>query len=200
MPAPALSAMAFDTPFGDLHVLATSHDETVRAAGFASLRDVAAHVPPALASGDLGAPPIASIGRAVNAWLDGDADALAQVPVALHGSAFFVEVWERLRTVPAGEAVTYQELAQMAGRPRAMRAVGTACARNTVGLFVPCHRVIASGGRLGGYGFGGPGIKARLLRHEGVRVADAVVTETSRVGGTADARVATAPERPAGQW
>jgi methylated-DNA-[protein]-cysteine S-methyltransferase len=88
---------------------------------------------------------------------------------------------QQLRAVPAGEVVSYQELAQMAGRPRAMRAVGTACARNRVALFVPCHRVIASGARLGGYGFGGPSIKAALLRHEGVQIADAPASDVSRV-------------------
>ena len=181
MPSATLSAMGFDTPFGDLNVLATTADDTVRAAGFSPLRDVMAQLSRELIAAPLEQAPVPRIADAVEAWLEGGGDTITNVPVALTGSPFFVEVWEQLRTVPAGEVVSYQELAQIAGRPRAMRAVGTACARNTVGLFVPCHRVIASGGRLGSYGFGGPGIKAALLRHEGVQVADVPVTEGSRV-------------------
>ena len=204
--------MGFDTPFGELNVLATTADATVRAAGFSPLREVIAQLPRELIEADLSDAPVPSIADAVEQWLQHGGDAITDVPVTLTGSPFFVEVWERLRTVRAGEVVSYQELAQMAGRPRAMRAVGTACARNTVGLFVPCHRVIASGGLLGSYGFGGPGIKAALLAHEGVHVADAPVTEGSRVSpGTgrtsSDARLGTtapvtrvAVTRPAGEW
>ncbi|GIG53937.1 methylated-DNA--[protein]-cysteine S-methyltransferase [Demequina activiva] len=181
MPPATLSAMGFDTPFGELNVLATTADATVRAAGFSPLREVVAQLPRELVHADMTDAPVASIAEAVESWLADGGDAITTVPVALMGSPFFVEVWEHLRTVPAGEVVSYQELAQMAGRPRAMRAAGTACARNAVGLFVPCHRVIASGGRLGSYGFGGPGIKAALLAHEGVRVTDAPITEGSRV-------------------
>ena len=70
--------------------------------------------------------------------------------------------------VPYGETVTYGELAELAGRPGAARAVGTAMARNPVPLFVPCHRVVAAGG-IGGYGGGPAGIalKRALLDLEG---------------------------------
>ena len=202
MPTATLSAMGFDTPFGELNVIATARDATVRAAGFSPLRDVVAQLPREMIEADLDDSAVARVADAVESWLADGGDSITEVPVSLAGSPFFVEVWQRLRSVPAGEVVSYQELAQMAGRPRAMRAVGTACARNTVGLFVPCHRVIASGGRLGSYGFGGPGIKAALLAHEGVHVADAPVTEGSRVAvataATADAR-ASALSKVAGE-
>ena len=76
------------------------------------------------------------------------------------------EVLAALETVPYGETVSYGELAGMAGRPLASRAVGTAMATNPLPLVVPCHRVIAAGGRLGGYG-PGPALKVQLLELEG---------------------------------
>lgn len=73
------------------------------------------------------------------------------------------------REVPFGETVTYGELAAMAGRPNAARAVGSAMANNPVAIVVPCHRVLASGGAIGGYG-GGLETKRTLLALEGVGV------------------------------
>jgi len=70
-----------------------------------------------------------------------------------------------LRAVPRGEVVTYGELAALAGAPGAARAAGTFCARNRLGLFVPCHRVVAAGG-LGSYGSYGLDYKRRLLELE----------------------------------
>ena len=81
-------------------------------------------------------------------------------------TGFRGEVLTALETVPYGETVTYGELAGMAGRPRASRAVGTAMATNPLPLVVPCHRVLAAGHRLGGYG-PGPALKEQLLRLEG---------------------------------
>ena len=70
-----------------------------------------------------------------------------------------------LRAVPRGETVTYGELAALAGSPGAARAAGSFCARNRLGLFVPCHRVVGAGG-LGSYGFHGVAYKRRLLELE----------------------------------
>ena len=103
---------------------------------------------------------------------------LAGCPVAMRdvavdltaATAFTRKVYQTLRLVPPGEVVTYGELARRAGRPSASRAVGRAMATNPVPLLVPCHRVIQSGGGLGGFGMGGPSVKARLLRIEGVRI------------------------------
>ena len=73
---------------------------------------------------------------------------------------------QALREIPRGELVTYGELAALAGSPGAARAAGSFCARNRLGLFVPCHRVVAAGG-LGSYGSYGLEYKRRLLRLEG---------------------------------
>jgi methylated-DNA-[protein]-cysteine S-methyltransferase len=80
-------------------------------------------------------------------------------------------VYETLhRDVRFGETVSYGELAEMAGRPGAARAVGNAMSRNPVPIVVPCHRVVASGGRIGGYGVSGVRTKRFLLELEGVEL------------------------------
>ncbi|MCX6421474.1 MAG: methylated-DNA--[protein]-cysteine S-methyltransferase [Actinobacteria bacterium] len=109
---------------------------------------------------------IDGVSDAVAAWLDGDLRGLDQVKVRQNGGQFFEQVWTVMREVSAGETVTYGELAMLAGRPRASRAVGTACATNSVAPFVPCHRVVPAGGGIGAYGYG-VAVKEALLRHEG---------------------------------
>ncbi len=79
---------------------------------------------------------------------------------------FFADVWEAARGIPYGGVTTYGELAALAGRPGAARAVGSAMAANPLPIVVPCHRVVASGGKLGGYS-GGIEWKMRLLALEG---------------------------------
>jgi methylated-DNA-[protein]-cysteine S-methyltransferase len=79
-------------------------------------------------------------------------------------------VWRGLRRIPPGRTLSYSALAARIARPRAVRAVGQANGSNPVALFVPCHRVIAAGGGLGGYG-GGLARKQRLLELEGLAVA-----------------------------
>lgn len=86
-------------------------------------------------------------------------------------SGFPRAVYEVLQTeVPFGETVSYGELAEMAGRPGAARAVGNVMSRNPVPIVVPCHRVVAAGGRIGGYGPSGVSTKRFLLALEGVEL------------------------------
>jgi len=80
---------------------------------------------------------------------------------------FRAEVLHKLIEVPYGETASYAEMAAQAGRPRAYRAAGSACGSNPIPIVVPCHRVLRSGGALGGYG-GGLDVKRYLLRLEGV--------------------------------
>ena len=90
------------------------------------------------------------------------------VPVDLSSrSEFHQEVLRATARIPRGEVRTYGELAEIVGRPRAARAVGTAMARNPVPLLVPCHRVVPSSGGVGKYGYR-PELKAKLLAGEGV--------------------------------
>ncbi len=87
------------------------------------------------------------------------------VPLDLAGTEFQCRVWAQLRAIPYGETISYGELARRVGNPRASRAVGLANGRNPVAVIVPCHRVIAADGGLGGYG-GGPARKTHLLELE----------------------------------
>lgn len=115
---------------------------------------------------------------AVQAVLDGAPVDLGAIPVDLGDRP----AWDQLilgvvRTIPRGSTLSYGEVARRAGRPGAARATGGAVGRNPVGLLIPCHRVIAGDGRLGGYGAAAWGgveaaldLKAALLALEGVRV------------------------------
>lgn len=82
-------------------------------------------------------------------------------------------VYEQLRRVPAGSLVSYKALAEACGRPRAARAIGLAAGRNPVPLLVPCHRIVNSDGRLGGFSAGGgTSLKAQMLRLEDIDVEE----------------------------
>ncbi len=105
--------------------------------------------------------------RALNAYFAGDLDALSSVRVSLSGTPFQIGIWRQIRRIRPGTTVTYGEIARRAGAPGAARAVGQATGANPVSLIVPCHRIVGSGGRPGGYG-GGLDRKLRLLAHEGV--------------------------------
>ena len=88
------------------------------------------------------------------------------IPLDLRGTPFQVAVWKALLGIPHGETRTYAEIADAVGRPAAVRAVGSAIGRNPVSVLVPCHRVVRTGGGLGGYG-GGLWRKEYLLELEG---------------------------------
>ncbi|HEY7587527.1 MAG TPA: methylated-DNA--[protein]-cysteine S-methyltransferase [Thermoplasmata archaeon] len=93
---------------------------------------------------------------------------LRDIPVDLSESTEFErQVYEATRQIPFGEVATYGQIAKAIGKPKAQRAVGQALGRNPVGVVIPCHRVVASDGGLGGF-TGGLRWKRKLLRHEGV--------------------------------
>jgi methylated-DNA-[protein]-cysteine S-methyltransferase len=115
-------------------------------------------------------------GHALTAYFAGNLRALDAVQsVATNGTPFQREVWRALRDIPAGQTLSYGELASRLGRPKAVRAVGLANGANPIAIVVPCHRVIGADGTLTGYG-GGIERKRWLLRHEGMHV------EGDRVG------------------
>ena len=94
----------------------------------------------------------------------------AHIPLDVKGTAFQEAVWRELQRIPAGETRTYAELAAAAGKPKAVRAAGSANGANNVAVLIPCHRVIRTGGGLGGYAYGLE-IKRKLLEKEGVGLA-----------------------------
>jgi len=87
------------------------------------------------------------------------------LPMQMNGTEFQRRVWKGLSEIPYGETISYAELAHRVGNPKACRAVGLANGRNPIAIIVPCHRVIATNGALGGYG-GGLDRKSWLLEHE----------------------------------
>jgi methylated-DNA-[protein]-cysteine S-methyltransferase len=99
-------------------------------------------------------------------YFDGDISALNAIKVRQPGAQFSQEAWKAMKKVRPGSTISYAELAERAGSPAAVRAAGSACAKNAIVLVVPCHRIVKTGGALGNYAYG-LDKKDWLLRHEG---------------------------------
>ncbi|MDA4136736.1 MAG: methylated-DNA--[protein]-cysteine S-methyltransferase [Thaumarchaeota archaeon] len=113
-----------------------------------------------------------SAGRWTRAVADsleaGDSAGLESLPLDIRATAFQWKVWKCLVSIPRGSTTSYGELAMKVGSPNGARAVGNACWSNPLALVIPCHRVVASDGTLGGYRWG-VGRKRAILRKEGAR-------------------------------
>jgi methylated-DNA-[protein]-cysteine S-methyltransferase len=138
-----------DTPFGPLLL--------VGEAGMLTGLYVADHhrCPPAQAEWTVDDDLFTETRRQLQEYFDGarhDFD----LPLRAGGTPFQQATWAALREIPYGETISYRELAETIGRPTASRAVGGANGRNPISLIIPCHRVIAADGTLGGYGWGLP--------------------------------------------
>lgn len=165
-----LLAATVDTPGAPLAIVSTPNG-VVRASGFGPLPELLARLqesdPATLGRvrevqpGSL--PP--AVRDALLGYGAGVPEALDSVPVLQLGGPFHQAVWTVMRTVPAGTTVTYTQLAALAGRPTAVRAAGSACARNLAAPFVPCHRIVRTDGTFGGYAYGVE-VKGRLIAHE----------------------------------
>jgi methylated-DNA-[protein]-cysteine S-methyltransferase len=113
------------------------------------------------------------VAGAVRAYLEGELEALDGIAVTQPGDPAQQAAWRALRSVPAGRTISYRQLGELAGLadaatdPLGAQAAGAACASNHVAVVVPCHRVLRSDGRLGGYGWG-LSRKRWLLAHEAV--------------------------------
>lgn len=156
---------ATDTPLGTFTIIASADD--VLASGWTEdVHAMSAQMAPALRAPSPahhhGPSPFVD---AVRAYFDGDLHAIDGVAVRHSGPPFRTAAWEALRKVAPGQVISYSELAQRAGRPAAVRAAASACARNPSALFVPCHRVRRLDGSLGGFGYGLQ-TKHWLLAHE----------------------------------
>lgn len=103
--------------------------------------------------------------HAMQAYFEGEVGVIDTLEVALGGTDFQRQVWAALRSIPAGQPLSYGALALRIGRPSAVRAVGLANGANPISIVVPCHRVIGSNASLTGYG-GGLHRKQWLLNHE----------------------------------
>lgn len=146
--AVTLKVLRLRTPVGRIAVILTPENDVVQAAGFCTPDVLLARLPPGLSTrGAVAAPARGPVADAVAAYSDGDLNALGAVPVDQPGGPFLQRAWQALRTVPAGTTISYTGLATAAGRPAAVRAAGSACARNLIVCFVPCHRSCAATAR-----------------------------------------------------
>lgn len=158
-----LLLLTLPTPAGPGHAVIDPDDGALRLFGWHDPADNLPRLGPDLlargvepiGSHDGGANPgVAAVREAVERYGDGDLGALDSLAVAQAGGEFFQQVWLQMRRVAPGRPITYTELAGAAGRPAAVRAAASACARNLVALVVPCHRIVRRDGGLGGYAYG----------------------------------------------
>jgi AraC family transcriptional regulator of adaptative response/methylated-DNA-[protein]-cysteine methyltransferase len=157
----------FETPFGPALAMGTERGlcglafaaETGREAAMADMR---------------GRWPRADFAEAperLAAWVEA-AFGGGEARLHLIGAPFQIKVWEALLTVPTGHVTTYSDIAAAIGRPKAVRAVGTAVGRNPVSFLIPCHRALQKAGGLGGYHWG-LGVKRAMLAWEAARLESA---------------------------
>jgi methylated-DNA-[protein]-cysteine S-methyltransferase len=163
-------ATVMDTPIGPLSLLA--HGGQLIAGGFTAQPAVMharlARPLRALTLEPADPADLPWLAKPVAAYFDGDLRALDEIPVYQPGTPSRRRLWAALRAVPPGTTVSYTQLAERAGNPRAPRAAGAACAYNLIAPVVPCHRALRTDGSLGGYYYG-LDRKTWLLRHEGAR-------------------------------
>jgi methylated-DNA-[protein]-cysteine S-methyltransferase len=158
-----LASAIVGTPAGDMALVFDIDDATVCAAGFQPVTDLVMRVTGRYTwHGHTTILPLA-LAEAFEAYGDGQVRALDGIVAVQGGGEFKQRVWRTLRQQLW--PLSYGALAELAGAPRAARAVGTACATNLLGLIVPCHRVIRADGSLGHYGYG-VDVKRHLLAHE----------------------------------
>ena len=108
--------------------------------------------------------PFEEVIRQLKAYFRGELEDF-EIPLSMEGTGFQRSVWEELRRIPYGETISYGQLAERIGKPKAIRAVGAANGSNPIPIIVPCHRVIGSDGSLTGFGGGLP-TKKKLLELE----------------------------------
>jgi methylated-DNA-[protein]-cysteine S-methyltransferase len=153
------------TPVGALSLISREH--ILIAAGFTSQDKLLASISKQerqLESKKVNKIPI--ISDLVSDYFDGDLKALDGIKVDQQGEKFSQSAWRVMRKVSPGKTISYADLAKRAGSDDAVRAAGSACARNLIALVVPCHRIVKTGGALGNYAYG-LRYKEWLLKHEG---------------------------------
>lgn len=160
-----LSRSTVKTPMGTLYLI--SHEHLLLASGFSNFKDLSAQLEAEdqnRSTKEVKRIPIVT--DLIEDYLNGDLKALDGISVRQPGERFSQSAWKAMRKVSPGKTISYGELAKRAGSPDAVRAAGSACARNLVALVVPCHRIVKTGGALGNYAYG-LDAKEWLLRHEG---------------------------------
>jgi methylated-DNA-[protein]-cysteine S-methyltransferase len=158
-----LSTLA--TPIGSLNLIADQH--ILLAANLSNLKALKESL-----SADDSIREIKSVAKIpvitdlINDYFDGDIAAINSIQVRQPGAPFSQAAWKAMKKVRPGKVISYSDLAERAGSPAAIRAAGSACAKNAIVLVVPCHRIVKTGGALGNYAYG-LSKKEWLLNHEG---------------------------------
>lgn len=160
----AAVVVVMDTPVGTLAV--RGDGEAVTSVSFVQDRGSARAWK--MSARNAGPAPVAEAVRQLEEYFSGRRRRF-DLPLRMAGTPFQRAVWAFLLTIPYGRTYTYKEVAEALGRPGAARAVGSAVGSNPISIVVPCHRIVASGGKLGGYG-GGLDAKRFLLDLEGIRL------------------------------
>lgn len=155
-----------DTRIAPFTAVATG-DGAVLASGWTSdVDDLTPQIAPALRPTELRQRrDLGPVSAAVRRYHAGELAAIDDIAVRQSSGEFLNHAWDMLRKVAPGEPISYRDFAELAGRPAAIRAAASACARNAAALFVPCHRVVRVGGALGGFRWG-LDVKRWLLAHE----------------------------------
>lgn len=160
-----LTQSIYKTPIGSLYLI--SHDQKLLAAGFSSFAKLISNLDTKDRAKTFNSQKkIPVVSDLLDDYFDGDLNALDGISVRQPGERFSQAAWRAMRKVLPGKSISYAELAKRSGSPDAVRAAGSACARNQIALVVPCHRIVKTGGGLGNYAYGLK-IKEWLLRHEG---------------------------------
>lgn len=160
-----LSRSSVKTPIGTLFLI--SHEHMLLASGFSGFKELTSQLEMSDQERDhKEVKRIPIISDLIEDYLQGDLKALDGISVRQPGEKFSQSAWKAMRKVAPGKTISYGELAKKAGSPDAVRAAGSACARNLIALVVPCHRIVKTGGTLGNYAYG-LDAKEWLLRHEG---------------------------------
>jgi methylated-DNA-[protein]-cysteine S-methyltransferase len=160
-----LSRAALKTPIGSLYLI--SHEHLLLAAGFSNFKELTNQLDEEdRAQGISEVKRLPIISELLEDYFAGDLKALDGISVRQPGEKFSQSAWKAMRKVSPGKTISYSELAKRAGSADAVRAAGSACARNLIALVVPCHRIVKTGGALGNYAYG-LDVKEWLLRHEG---------------------------------
>jgi methylated-DNA-[protein]-cysteine S-methyltransferase len=171
MPSSGLRFDIFETALGWVAAVVSERGAVRMSLPEPSFERARDHVRPEIDGAELAPEAVSELREAVTAYCAGEEVDLSVFPIDTSAaSPFFASAWESCRTIPPGETRSYAWLAAAAGSPRAARGAGQAMARNRVALLVPCHRVIAADGGLGGFGGSqGLSMKVRLLRLESGR-------------------------------
>jgi methylated-DNA-[protein]-cysteine S-methyltransferase len=160
-----LLSATLDSPVGKLYLL--SRGETVLGLNHSGYRDLLSGLSADELKEKIGkTTTVKGITDKLADYFDGDLTAINSIKVKQPGAAFSQAAWSSMRKIKVGTMESYADLAYRAGSPAAVRAAGSACAKNKIAIIIPCHRIIKSDGSIGAYGWG-VNMKMWLLRHEG---------------------------------